>query len=82
MCIAVAFAACTPDAPVDPYFSIEEGKFNYSVSYEKVSKADSRTFTVRSNKSWEIVGVEKYDWLKPFPSKGEGDGRFYFVIDE
>ena len=55
---------------------------NYSVGYEKVAKADSRTFTVRSNKSWEILGVEQYDWLKPFPSKGEGDGRFYFVIDE
>ena len=82
MCLAVVIAACTPEAPTSPYFTIEEGQMNYSVGYEKVAKADSRTFTVRSNKSWEIVGVDQYDWLKPFPSRGEGDGRFYFVIDE
>lgn len=82
MCLAVAIAACTPETPTSPYFTIEEGQMNYSVGYEKVAKADSRTFTVRSNKSWEIVGVDQYDWLKPFPSRGEGDGRFYFVIDE
>lgn len=83
MCLAMVFAAaCTQDAPVDTYFSIEEGYMNYSVGYDKVAKADSKIFTVRSNKSWELVGVEDYDWLKPFPNKGEGDGRFCFVIDE
>ena len=83
MCVVAVFAAaCTQDAPEESYFRIEEEQMNYSVGYEKVAKADSRIFTVRANQAWELVPVEEYDWLKAFPSKGEGDGRFCFVIDE
>lgn len=78
---AVATAACVQETPADPYFSIEGDHVSYSVNYEKVEKANAKVFTVRSNKPWELVAAEEYDWLKAFPNKGEGDGQFCFIID-
>ena len=78
---AVATAACVQETPADPYFSIEGDHVSYSVNYEQVEKANAKVFTVRSNKAWELVAAEEYDWLKAFPNKGEGDGQFCFIID-
>lgn len=68
---------------------------NYEVSYlgttasgkkdeagETIKETVAQVFVVRSNQSWEILPAEEYDWIKPFPAKGEGDGRFIFVVDE
>ena len=78
---SVAVAACVQETPADPYFSIEGDHVSYSVNYEKVEKTNAKVFTVRSNKAWELVAAEEYDWLKAFPNKGEGDGQFCFIID-
>ena len=78
---AVGISACVQETPADPYFSIEGDHVSYSVNYEAVEKTDAKVFTVRSNKSWELVAAENYDWLKPFPDRGEGDGNFCFIID-
>ena len=78
---SVAVAACVQETPADPYFSIEGDHVSYSVNYEKVEKTNAKVFTVRSNKTWELVAAEEYDWLKAFPNKGEGDGQFCFIID-
>lgn len=77
---AVGASACVQETPADPYFSIEGDHVSYSVNYEAVEKADAKVFTVRSNKSWELVAAEEYDWLKAFPASGEGDGQFCFII--
>ena len=78
---AVATSACLQETPADPYFSIEGDHVSYSVNYEQVDKANAKVFTVRSNKPWELVAAQEYDWLKAFPNKGEGDGQFCFIID-
>ena len=78
--VAAFTAACVQETPADPYFSIEGDHVSYTVNYEEVAKADAKVFTVRSNKSWELVAVEEYDWVKAFPAKGEGDGQFRFII--
>ena len=65
---AVATAACVQETPADPYFSIEGDHVSYSVNYEQVEKANAKVFTVRSNKAWELVAAEEYDWLKAFPN--------------
>ncbi len=77
---AVGASACVQETPADPYFSIEGDHVSYSVNYEAVEKADAKVFTVRSNKPWELVAAQEYDWLKAFPNKGEGDGQFCFII--
>ena len=78
---AVGAYACVQETPAaDPYFSIEGDHVSYSVNYEAVEQADAKVFTVRSNKPWELVAVQEYDWLKAFPNKGEGDGQFCFII--
>ena len=77
---AVGASACVQETPADPYFSIEGDHVSYSVNYEAVEKANAKVFTVRSNKPWELVGAQEYDWLKAFPNKGEGDGQFCFII--
>lgn len=77
---AVAFSACVQETPADPYFSIEGDHVSYTVNYEQVESAKAKVFTVRSNKSWELVAFEDYDWVKPFPACGEGDGQFRFII--
>lgn len=78
---AVGASACVQETPADPYFSIEGDHVSYSVNYEAVEKADAKVFTVRSNKPWELVAAQEYDWLKAFPNKGEGDGQFCFIIE-
>ena len=78
---AVATSACLQETPADPYFSIEGDHVSYSVNYEQVDKTNAKVFTVRSNKPWELVAAQEYDWLKAFPNKGEGDGQFCFIID-
>ena len=78
---AVGASACVQETPADPYFGIEGDHVSYSVNYEAVAKADAKVFTVRSNKPWELVAAEEYDWLKAFPNKGEGDGQFCFIIE-
>ena len=78
---AVGASACVQETPADPYFSIEGDHVSYSVNYEAVEKANAKVFTVRSNKPWELVGAQEYDWLKAFPNKGEGDGQFCFIIE-
>lgn len=78
---AVGASACVQETPADPYFSIEGDHVSYSVNYEAVEKADAKVFTVRSNKPWELVAAQEYDWLKAFPNKGEGDGQFRFIIE-
>ena len=78
---AVGTSACVQETPADPYFGIEGDHVSYSVNYEAVAKADAKVFTVRSNKPWELVAAEEYDWLKAFPNKGEGDGQFCFIIE-
>lgn len=78
---AVGASACVQETPADPYFSIEGDHVSYSVNYEAVEKADAKVFTVRSNKPWELVATQEYDWLKAFPNKGEGDGQFCFIIE-
>lgn len=77
---AVGASACVQETPADPYFSIEGDHVSYSVNYEAVEKANAKVFTVRSNKPWELVAAQEYDWLKAFPNKGEGDGQFCFII--
>lgn len=78
---AVGASACVQETPADPYFSIEGDHVSYSVNYEAVEKANAKVFTVRSNKPWELVAAQEYDWLKAFPNKGEGDGQFCFIIE-
>ncbi|MBQ8048603.1 MAG: BACON domain-containing protein [Bacteroidales bacterium] len=78
---AVTFASCVQETPADPYFGIEGDHVNYSVDYEAVTKSNAQRFTVRSNSPWEIVPTEEYEWIKPFPASGEGDGYFCFIID-
>ena len=78
--VAAFTAACVQETPADPYFSIEGDHVSYTVNYEEVTKSDAKVFTVRSNKSWEVMAVEEYDWVKAFPAKGEGDGQFRFII--
>lgn len=78
---AVGTSACVQETPADPYFSIEGDHVSYSVNYEAVEKANAKVFTVRSNKPWELVAAQEYDWLKAFPNKGEGDGQFCFIIE-
>lgn len=78
---ALALAACMQETPADPYFGIEGDHVNYSVDYEAVTKSNARIFTVRSNQTWEVLPAEEYDWIKPFPGKGEGDGYFCFIIE-
>lgn len=77
---AVGASACVQETPADPYFSIEGDHVSYSVNYEAVEKANAKVFTVRSNKPWELVAAQEYDWLKAFPNKGEDDGQFCFII--
>ena len=39
-------------------------------------------YEVRCNTSWEIVPMEEYDWIQPFPPRGDKDGYFAWIIDQ
>lgn len=47
-------------------------------------KVAAERFTVTSNLSWRIVSAEdtEYDWIRPFPDRGEDDGQFVFLVEQ
>ncbi|RXJ49786.1 BACON domain-containing protein [Gelidibacter gilvus] len=60
------------------YFKIEDNPTGIVTGVKGVSK----TYTVRSNRPWQIVAKENVDWVKAFPAEGEDDGIFKFTVKE
>ena len=74
--------SCQQEELADPMFSIEGEASSYNVPYDGNTASTATRFTIRSNQNWEIVPVEEYDWVRPFPDRGEDDGYFTFLVEE
>lgn len=65
------------DEKGEPYFELEEG----NTFFEGSSSKTEYTLTVRSNRSWNVVSkTEGTDWVRPFPTEGDKDGRFKLIV--
>ena len=60
-----------------PYFTIEGNPTGLSVEAIGISKS----YTVRSNRPWEIVAQDEGSWVRAFPSEGLDDGIFKFIVE-
>lgn len=82
LCVTT-FAACDSDddnKSGEPYFYIENDYANLTVTQSGYNlKTPYSFYTVRSNRNWEIVAVEDYDWCQTFPTTGEDDGVFRVI---
>ncbi|MBD0824932.1 BACON domain-containing protein [Aestuariibaculum marinum] len=80
--LAVLFVSvsCDNDDEIteEPYFTIEENPTGLSVDINGLTQS----YVVRSNQPWKIVSQEATDWVKAFPSEGEDDGIFKFIVNE
>lgn len=78
---AFTFISCSDDdteVANESYFNIEENPTGLATDINGVSK----TYTVRSNRPWEIIAKENVEWVKVFPSEGKDDGIFKFTVKE
>lgn len=78
---ALTFISCSDDDTEitgEAYFNIEENPTGLETDIKGVSKS----YTVRSNRPWQIVAKENVDWVKVFPSEGEDDGIFKLTVKE
>lgn len=78
--ISLIFTSCNNDDDDDnsePYFSIEDNPAGLNVNINGATKS----YTVRSNRPWEIVAQSLADWAKAFPAEGDDDGIFEFIVD-
>lgn len=62
----------------DPYFTIEGSPTGISVDMN----GSTSSYTVRSNRPWQIVAQEEGEWARAFPDEGEDDGIFKFIVEE
>ena len=80
--LMMAVPSCQQEELEDPAFSIEGEASSYNVPFDGNTASNATRFTIRSNQNWEIVPVEEYDWVRPFPDRGENDGYFTFLVEE
>ena len=80
--LVMTVPSCQQEELVDPTFSIEGETSLYEVAFDGNTASTATRFTIRSNQNWEIVPVEEYDWVRPFPDRGEDDGYFTFLVEE
>lgn len=67
------------DASGETFFELEDSE----TSFETSSAKTQFDITVRSNRSWYIESrSEGSDWVRPFPSEGDQDGIFHFIVSE
>jgi len=78
--ISIIFTSCESEDSIseDAYFTIEENPTGMNVGVN----GEIKSFVVRSNRSWKIVGQEEVDWVKAFPAKGDDDGIFKIIVKE
>ncbi|SFW24453.1 Putative binding domain-containing protein, N-terminal [Sinomicrobium oceani] len=62
----------------DPYFLIEGNPTGLNTG----TTAYTGSYTVRSNRPWQIVPQEEIDWIKVFPTEGKDDGIFKMTVSE
>lgn len=73
------FISCSDDESEisgEPYFSIEENPTGLTVDINGITES----YVVRSNRPWQIVAQNPVDWVRAFPSEGEDDGIFEFIV--
>tara|TARA_R110002073_G_scaffold336208_1_gene530973 strand:- start:117342 stop:118574 length:1233 start_codon:yes stop_codon:yes gene_type:complete len=78
--VPLIFISCDEDNETpsgDPYFTIEENPTGLSVDISGTTKS----YVVRSNRSWQIIAQGESDWVKAFPTEGDDDGIFKFIVD-
>ncbi len=62
----------------EAYFSIEGNPTGLSVT----KTAKTQSYTVRSNRPWQVVAQGTDNWVKAFPAEGDDDGIFSFIVSE
>jgi len=70
--------SCKPEDESEPYFYLEGEPTGLSVDMNE----NTSSFTVRSNRPWQVVAQGTDTWTKAFPNEGEDDGIFSFIIEE
>lgn len=80
--LSLLFVSCSDDDDDefsgDPYFSIEDGPTGLTAGVE----GSTVSYTVRSNRPWQVVAQEENDWVRAFPAEGSEDGTFKFIVKE
>ena len=77
MTCAGVFQSCEEDEPSAPTsFAIEGNPSGITSGTE----GKTESFVVRASGEWQIVAKEEGDWVKIFPSEGEGDGIFKVTV--
>ncbi len=61
----------------DPLFFIEGDPTGLSVD----KNAKTQSYTVRSNRPWQIIAKSEADWVRPFPDEGADDGIFKIIVE-
>ncbi|MCX6333549.1 MAG: BACON domain-containing protein [Bacteroidia bacterium] len=72
------FPSCEEEQVSDPYFSIEGNPTGLTVPKAGIT----HSFTVRSNRPWQLIAQSEGDWVKIFPSEGDDDGIFKIIVSE
>jgi hypothetical protein len=82
ICMAVLITSCDKDDQKEytgtPYFNIEGDPTGLTAGVNGVTQS----YTVRSNRPWQIVAQGEDDWVKAFPDEGEGDGIFKMIVSQ
>ncbi|MCW0482830.1 BACON domain-containing protein [Gaoshiqia sediminis] len=73
------FTACQEDENNEDatYFSIESNPTSLKVE----ASAKKQSYTVRSNRPWQLVEQEEADWIRALPAEGKEDGIFTLEVD-
>jgi len=75
---AAALVSCTEEDSGEPYFYIEGDPTGLSVDMNE----NTSSFTVRSNRPWQLVVQGEDSWTRAFPDEGEDDGIFSLIVQE
>lgn len=70
------FPSCEEEKVEDPFFNIEGTPTGVSVPNTGITQS----FTIRSNRPWQLVAQSEGDWVKVFPDEGDADGLFKIIV--
>ncbi len=77
--LSFSFISCESEEDEgEPYFLIEGEPTGLSVDMN----INTSSYTVRSNRDWQIVTQGEDTWTRAFPDEGDDDGIFSFIVEE